>query len=351
MRANTIVTLGASAAFGLLSIFLAHRWINDAVHSEFSGQVRGPQTAETPLAPERPSKPVLVADVNFAFGDVITAQSLRLVDMPEDMIPEGSFSDFDALLGDSHQNTVALSRMTLNEPILEYKISGPGGRGSLSSIISDGMRAASIRVDAVAGVGGFVLPGDYVDVLVTREISTGSGGRSGDRKFVTDTLIQNLKVLGTDQNSDTESTGARLVNTVTVEASPEQAQKLTLGMSVGTLSLTLRRIAAKEIAPIAAVSENNLTATRRAPKRSYSANKPAVVVKPAAQNPVAQVTIIRPGGRDQVSVRSEEAGLPLTDIFQDGQDKPSDAQPELAGAQANASPSPSARQTTINEDR
>ena len=350
MRANTMVTLGASAAFGLLSIFLAHSWINDAVHSEFSGQIRNAQSEERPRAPLRPSKPVLVADINFAFGDVITAQSLRLVDMPEDMIPEGSFSDFDALLGDSHQQTVALSRMTLNEPILEYKISGPGGRGSLSSIISDGMRAASIRVDAVAGVGGFVLPGDYVDVLVTREISTGSGGRGGDRKFVTDTLIQNLKVLGTDQNSDTESTGARLVKTVTVEASPEQAQKLTLGMSVGTLSLTLRRIAAKDIAPIAAVSENNLTATRRAPTRSYSAKKPVVAVKPAAQNPVAQVTIIRPGGRDQVSVRSEEGGLPLTDIFQDGETQ-TNPQTGLAGAQPSVSKAASDRQTRISEDR
>ena len=80
MRANTMVTLGASAAFGLLSIFLAHSWISDAVHSEFSGQIRSSQTEERTREPVRPSKPVLVADINFAFGDVITAQSLRLVD-------------------------------------------------------------------------------------------------------------------------------------------------------------------------------------------------------------------------------------------------------------------------------
>lgn len=351
MRVNTIVTLGASAAFGLLSIFLARGWINDAVQSEFSETARAPLPVQSARAPSVATRQVLVADLDFSFGDTLTAQDLRLVDMPEALVPEGSFSDFEHLLGDNTQRTVALSRMTVNEPILDYKISGPGGRGSLSSVISEGMRATSIRVDEVAGVGGFVLPGDYVDVLVTREV--GDGGRDS-RKYVTDTLIQNLKVLGTDQNANTETSGATVVRTVTLETTPQQAQRLTLGMNVGTLSLTLRRIAAMEIAPIASLSEQALISGRAKPRRTYGTVK--TTPKPAAVNPVAQVTIIRPTGRDEVSVRREAAGLPVVDIF--GESPALKAAPQTKAAEqtpsdtlAGGQNADSARQAVIAGDR
>jgi pilus assembly protein CpaB len=191
--------------------------------------------------------------------------------------------------------------MGLNEPILDYKISGPGGRGSLSALIGEGMRAASIRMNAVAGVGGFVLPGDYVDVILTRDLATGDQ----DRKLSSDILLQNVRVLGTDQNADKTSSHAEVVKTVTLEVTPRQAQQLSLAMDVGSLSLALRRVGALENTPSSAISERQLfpnTTPKPRPRRAV-----AVAPKPRAPAPdmTANVTIIRSGEREAVSVRKE----------------------------------------------
>lgn len=301
MRINTIVTLGASAAFGVLAILLAKGWINSAIESEFAS-TKKPQ-AEF-IVPQTQTVPVLVADIDLNFGDTLTPQSLRIVNMPEDAVPMGVFSDYETMFGDGNERTVVLTRMSMNEPVIDYKISGPGGRGSLSAIITDGMRAVAIRVNAVAGVGGFVLPGDHVDVMLTRDLATGQQ----DRRMSTDILLQNVRVLGADQNSNQTSSAANVVKTVTLEVTPLQAQKLTLAMDIGSLSLTLRRVGTLEIDPVASVSEKTLltghmaAAPRRRARTSYPVASKA---KPKSTSSTANVTIIRGEQRDTVSVVKE----------------------------------------------
>ena len=303
MRVNTLVTLGASAAFGIMSVFLARSWINDAVSARFADSPGRPVfIPQTQLS----TVPVVVADVDLRFGDRLDSQKLRLVDMPQDLVPEGSFSDFSFMLGNAQTPAVALTQIHINEPILNYKISGPGGRGSLSAIIKDGHRAASIRVNAVAGVSGFVLPGDHVDVILTRDIATGQQAR----KLTADIILQNVKVLGADQNADTTGTNVKIAGTVTLEVTPADAQKLVLAMDVGALSLTLRQNGETVIAPTASLSEKSLmTAQTAAPSRNYY-KRPAVKKadappSPAAGVPTAQINIIRSGERESVSVRKE----------------------------------------------
>lgn len=307
MRTNTLVTLGASAAFGLMAVFLARSWINDAVRSEFAGRK---STASMPVTAQAiETQSVIVADIDLGFGAMLDPQVLRIVDMPVDMVPAGSFTHFEALLGSGDERTIVLSRMGYNEPILDYKVSGPGGRGSLSAVIAPGMRAASIRVNAVAGVGGFVLPGDHVDVILTRDVSVGEQ----NRKLTSDVLLQNVKVLGADQNADNTSNAVKVVQTVTLEVAPTDAQKLSLAMDVGSLSLTLRRAGMTEIAPSAVISEHSLTGNSK-PVNSYASR--SVKAKPAPSGPrivradntesrVANVTIIRSGERESVSVHKE----------------------------------------------
>ena len=301
MRINTLVTLGASAAFGIMSIFLARGWINDAVAAQFTGV---PKAQNSPALPAISTVPVLVADLDLNFGDTLLAQNLRVVDMPEDIVPLGSFTNFDSLFGPDGARTVVLARMRANEAILDYKISGPGGRGSLSAVITDGMRAAAIRVNAVAGVGGFVLPGDYVDVILTRDMATGEQ----DRKLTSDILLQNVKVLGADQNADTAASSVKVAQTVTLEVTPFDAQKLTLAMDLGTLSLTLRQTGEMQIDPVASLNEKNLTG----PARSAPARRTTYAAKPAVRKPAqapsaitAKVTIMRSGKSENVSVRKE----------------------------------------------
>src|SRR3546814_2764527 len=102
-------------------------------------------------------------------------EQLRLVKWPGDAVPEGAFASIEALVG-GEEERVVLRTLEVNEPVLENKISGFGGKASLAAILSPEMRAVTIRVNDVAGVAGFVLPGDRVDVLLTRD-RTG-----GDRK-------------------------------------------------------------------------------------------------------------------------------------------------------------------------
>jgi|GEM_PF-268009 len=307
MRINTLVTLGASAAFGVMSIILARGWINDAVSARYEGAQAGP-TLTAPASVN--TVPVVVADIDLNFGDRLDTQNLRIVDMPEDAVPAGSFSSFSFMYGDAQAPAVVLTAMRANEPVLDNKISGPGGRGSLSAVIKEGYRAASIRVNAVAGVSGFVLPGDHVDVILTRDTATGDQAR----KLTSDIILQNIKVLGADQNADQTAADVQVVGTVTLEVTPADAQKLVLAMDIGSLSLTLRQSGETVITPVVSLTEKSLMQmqTASAPKRNYykrrAVKKADALPAPAAGVPTAKVNIIRSGERESVSVRKEVIG-------------------------------------------
>jgi len=309
VRTNTIITLGASAAFGILAIVIARGWVNDAVSSQYQRS-----RSESPAIVLKKTKtvPVMVAEMDLNFGDLVTPQSVRIVDMPEDALPSGSYSDFESLFIDPSLPTVALTRMVANEPVLDFKVSGPGGKGSLSAIIAEDMRAVAIRVNDVAGVGGFIVPGDYVDVMLTRETNPEKPG--GEK--VTSLLVQKLKVLGTDQNNNQQAAAPQVVQTVTLEVQNADAQKLILGMSVGKLSLTLRRAGETENETALSVSINDLQSLsrKRAPVRRRSATSSgtrSVVSTPQnSGGSSANVTVIRNGERDQVKVRKEPEQQP-----------------------------------------
>lgn len=205
------MTLGASAAFGIMAIVLARGWIEGAVESEFSNK-RVPAQSLAPRAVPN-TVPVIVADIPLSFGDVLTREALRIVDMPDGAVPEGAYTRLEDIFSDTDQQTIVLTRMAYNEPLIGFKISGPGGRGSLSSLITEGMRATSIRVTDVAGVAGFILPGDYVDVIYTRDQESRRGNSS---VLVSDVILQNIRVLGIDQDLDNQSSEPNVVKTVTV---------------------------------------------------------------------------------------------------------------------------------------
>ena len=100
-----------------------------------------------------------------------------------------------------------------------------------------GKRAVSIRVNDVSGVAGFLLPGDRVDVLLTRQLGTG-----GTKDLATDVILQNVVVLAIDQLTDEQREKPQVARTATVEVAPDEAQKLALAMQVGNLSLALRNV-------------------------------------------------------------------------------------------------------------
>ena len=219
-RAQSLILLACAVLLGLLAVLLATRLIAPAA---------------APAAPRRavPLVKVAVAAAPIPPGAPIGTALVRLVDWPSNALPPGTFASL-AELVDTAEPRVALRSIEANEPILASRVSGKGGRFSVSGLIDPALRAATIRVNDVAGVGGFVLPGDRVDVLVTRPASGEDGGS------VSDVLLQNVPVLGLDQDVNEKREGPAVVKAATLEVTQQAAQKLALAQQVGTLSLVLR---------------------------------------------------------------------------------------------------------------
>ena len=241
-RILTMVVLAVGA--GAVAAFGADRYLTrqTAVKVEVV-EVAGPQAAFTTIvAAARPLR----------FGSELSNSNLVEIPWPEEAIPQGAFSTIEDVLASGRR--VALTAIELNEPILKPKITGPDGKAGLANIISKGMRAVTIRVNDVAGVAGFVLPGDRVDVVWTRD--------SDEDKSVATVIQQNVKVLTIDQFADERAEDPRVVQAVTLELDAEGAQRLTLASSAGALSLVLRRAGDVAGLAISSVSTLDLDTTR-----------------------------------------------------------------------------------------
>lgn len=187
---------------------------------------------------------VLVATRALPVGTIIDADSFRFQPWPEELI-EGSYfirgeADIDSLVG-----TVVRSEITAGQPVTHGSLVRPGDRGFLAAALGPGMRAVTVPVSAQSGVGGFVFPGDRVDLVLTQEVA---GGGDGEPLRASETIIRNLRVLATDQRTTNEvneegETVPAVSNTVTVEATPRIAEKIAVAQTIGQLSLSLRSIA------------------------------------------------------------------------------------------------------------
>ena len=215
--------IGFAVLFGLLAVFLAQTWINnqaDARMKSLEAQHKAPP----------PSRTLVVANRPLRFGDELNASALREVAWPQDALPAGAFGKIADITA---AKRVVLMPIDVNEAILATKITGPGQRATLSAVLGDGMKAVTVRVNDVEGVAGFVLPGDHVDVLLTRQ---------GDKNAaVTDVVMQGVRVLAIDQLADQKTDKPSVVKAVTLEVNVTDGEKVALASTVGTLSLLLSK--------------------------------------------------------------------------------------------------------------
>ena len=198
---------------------------------------------------------VVVAAQDLAFGAELNKPALTVREWPENSLPQGGFARVEDVLGDGKEPRVVLRPMVKGEPVLPGKISGFGARATMSTVLPEGKRAFSIRVNDVSGVAGFLLPGDRVDVLLTRQIEDKDKDKLDQ---VTDVILQNIIVRGIDQSADQDRDKPQVVKSVTVEATPEETQKLALAQEVGQLSLALRNVAANDTARTRSVRVRDL---------------------------------------------------------------------------------------------
>jgi pilus assembly protein CpaB len=236
VRTSTIVMVGFAVVFGLLAVFLANAWLNNRAAQQMRDLAAQQKTAP-------PAHTLVVASKPLKFGDVIVSSSLREISWPDNAVPQGAFAKIGELTAGKR---VVLIPIAVNEPILASNITGPGQRGTLSSLLKDNMKAVTIRVNDVGGVAGFALPGDHVDVVLTRP---------GDRKVsVNDVVLQDVRVLAVDQLADNTTDKPAVVKAVTLEVDETGGQKLALASVVGTLSLLLRKAGEMKDAPSRQVS-------------------------------------------------------------------------------------------------
>ena len=222
MRSSTVVMIGLAALFGLLAVFIAQTWLTNQAERMKAREAKPQQTV---------TQTIVVASKPLRFGMEVQRAYLREMPWPEGSLPAGAFGKIDAVLSEGKR--VVLAPIEVNEPVLAVKITGPGQRATLSALVQPGMKAVTIRVNDVEGVGGFVLPGDRVDVVMTRQLDKGAASN--------EVVLQNVRVLAIDQLADTRSDKPAIAKAVTLEVDTRDAQKLWLAASVGNLSLLLRK--------------------------------------------------------------------------------------------------------------
>jgi pilus assembly protein CpaB len=267
--------VGIAVVFGLLAVFVAQGWLN--YQAELSRKVVAPK--EKPVA----TRTIVIATGPLRFGTHISADHLREVTWPDEALPAGTFGTIAEVM--SGGKRIVLASIERNEPLLRTKITGPGQKATLSAVIQDGMRAVTVRVNDVEGVGGFVLPGDRVDVLLTRQNERTTG--------MNDVVLQNARVLAVDQLADDAADRPTVVKAVTLEVDTTGAQKIALAASLGNLSLMLRR-----------AGEQVMDATRRVTTSDLSQTE--VIQQAPVAKSFAKVSVTRGTTKQEYNVASEE---------------------------------------------
>ena len=228
LQGRSLIILAVAILLGICAVIVANAYLG------------GVQQQQTQTDTSKGMVKIAVAASALEFGAPVTPEKVRFVDWPGWSVPEGSFRSVEQLFpaGKTH---VVLRPMAANEPILSSKLSGEGGRATLAALLRPEMRAFSVRVSDSSSVAGFVLPGDVVDVLITRSAAAQAAAQNAQQ--ITDVLLQNVRVIAIDQDASDAKSDPRVGKTATLEVSQTDAQKLALAQQVGSLSLALKKAA------------------------------------------------------------------------------------------------------------
>lgn len=219
-RGLILVLLSLMMAVG--AAVVANKWVN------------GQLVTQASAAPN--TQLVVTAAISIPFATKVEARHLKLTEIPEGVLPTGAYTDLTDVEGKVSTTSIARGEVLVAERFAEH------GRGStLAALVAPNMRAVTVRVDDVIGVGGFLLPGNKVDVLAAR--------RDRNQRATSETILTNIKVLAVDQTAATEENEPVIVRAVTLEMTPKEAEKIVKARTEGTIQLTLRNPEEEEIVP------------------------------------------------------------------------------------------------------
>jgi pilus assembly protein CpaB len=214
MNKRFLLALAGAVFFGLVSIYAAKFYLERRVQQVKSEQETG----------------VVIAATDIPLGTRIEAQHITLVRYPNELVPDQAMVQESEVLG-----RVSIGDIPAKTPVLSRQLAGLGAQPGLSGVTPAGMRAVSVRVDEASSVGGFVSPGTYVDVIAIMQPQLDGAHQ------VSKVILQKVRVLAGGQQMKNSSEGKpSLVNTVTLEVTPAQAEKLKLAEAEGRLQLSIR---------------------------------------------------------------------------------------------------------------
>lgn len=297
MRLSSVITVLLAVILAGAAGFLAQQWLEQ---QRRMGQ---------PVTRAAPQATIVVASRPLRFGSELSEVNVKEIAWPTGNLPSGAVAKVADLIKPGERR-LALAPIEPNEPVLAAKITGPGQRATLSSLISEGMKAITIRVNDVNGVAGFVLPGDRIDVMLTH--------RTPDApQMVTEVLLQDVRVLGIDQLADERADKAQVVRAVTVEVTIEDAQRVVLASTVGSLSLALRAAGSSTRDTTGRVTPADLSHYRQPPPAPEPERPPVAAAEtaPVVQQAPADATAdkhLRPFGVTR-SVNRVEYAVPGDD--------------------------------------
>jgi pilus assembly protein CpaB len=213
---RALIMMAVAVLFGIAAVVLASRWLL----RQSAGSVSR----------------IVVAAVDVGRGQRLVPDMLKITDWPAANVPKDAFTDPGRLT-----DRVLKDNVLRGEPLNEAKLAPAGTLGGLSALISEGKRAITVRVNDVIGVAGFALPGNYVDIIVHTQREPDENDKSlRQAQHISKIVLERILVLAVAQEVSRDDTKPRVVNAVTLEVTPGQAENLDLARSVGTLSLALR---------------------------------------------------------------------------------------------------------------
>ncbi len=273
------------------------------------------QVQPTQQVVERPAASILVAAADLPIGTIISPDHMLQQEWPESALNEAYYR------ADENSNTtgelvgmVVRSPLQSGAPVTRSSLVAQGERGFMAAILSPGMRAVTIALTPESSIGGFVYPGDRVDVILTHRVQRESGNHN-----LSETVLSNVRVLGVDQSSEKDATGVQVRKTATLEVTPKMAEKVAVMKRIGAMSLSLRSLAraSGDLAsdpnspPVARTTSTTQDSevSKYLPKLGQNGNENAILVDRGAVR-----TVVKTGGLNiSATAPSEDANTALID--------------------------------------
>lgn len=286
MDRKKVIVLVAALLIAAITAFMAR--------SMFAG---GSAPVAAAKAPEPTGPQVLVATRALPIGTILTADAFKFQPWPDELVEkayfiqgEGEGDPLKDLLG-----TVVRNPITAGQPLSQGSLVSPGDRGFLAAALGPGMRAVTVQVNDITGVAGFVFPGDRVDLLLTQQVA--SQVQNDLPLRATETIIRNVRVLATDQRpvqqvDEKGNTSVVPFRMVTLEVTPAIAERISVAMTIGTISLSLRALADDQAELEMALASGKLNMPKGA-----SADEEAAIIGSIKKQPSAGSSSYATGGQ------------------------------------------------------